>query len=73
MKYVALQVLGMVLLVVGAQGAIRVMVDSGNIGPLSTFVDGFGAGLALSLALAIAGVVLAGWAHARAKRHGHLR
>lgn len=63
----------MVLLVVGAQGVIRLLVDPENSGPLGMFVDGFGPGLAFGLALTIVGVLLAGWAHARAKRDGHLR
>ncbi|MDG3017185.1 hypothetical protein [Speluncibacter jeojiensis] len=73
MKYVALQVLGMVLLVVGAQDVIHLLVDPDNSGPLGTVVDGFGPGLALGLTLTIVGVVLAGWARARANRDGHLR
>jgi hypothetical protein len=53
-------VVGMVLLVIGAQGAIRQMVDHGNAGLLG-WLPGYGVQLAGHLALTAAGLLLASW------------
>jgi hypothetical protein len=57
----AMLVLGMILLAVGAQGAIRQLVDHYNAGLFSWVPGGFGAQLAGHLVLAVAGLLLAGW------------
>jgi uncharacterized membrane protein HdeD (DUF308 family) len=53
-------VVGMILLVVGAQGAIRLLVDHQNGGLLSWFPGGFAGQLTGYLVLAAAGLLLAG-------------
>ncbi|WP_250006257.1 hypothetical protein [Actinoplanes sp. M2I2] len=58
-------VIGMILLVVGAQGAIRQLVDHDNAGLLSWLPGGFGVQLAGHVVLALAGVLLAGWGSRR--------
>ena len=58
MRYVVLLVLGMVLLVVGAQGAIRLLADHNNSGVLS-WVPGFAAQLIVYLVMTVVGVALA--------------
>jgi hypothetical protein len=70
MKYDVLQVLGMVLLVVCAQGLVRLLVDDGERGLLGALPGGFTPLLLTYAALTAAGVLLAGWAHARAKALG---
>jgi hypothetical protein len=72
MKYVALQIAGMVLLVLGAQGAVRLLIDHDNAGVLGYFPGGFAFRLACYAVLAVGGVLLAGWANTRAKRAGQL-
>ncbi|MGW4527660.1 hypothetical protein [Amycolatopsis sp. NPDC004378] len=70
MKFDVLQILGAVLTVLGAQGAIRLLVDHGNTGLLGWLDAGF-AGTLIGYVVATAiGVVLAGWAHDRAKALG---
>ena len=54
-------VIGMILLVVGAQGAIRQLIDHDNAGLLGWLPGGFGVQLAAHVALAVSGLVLAGW------------
>jgi hypothetical protein len=61
----ALLVLGMVLLVVGAQGAIRILIDHDNAGLLGWLPGGFGVHLAAYVVLAVAGLLLAGQAKGR--------
>ena len=58
-------ILGMVLLVVGAQGAIRQLVDHQNAGLLSWVPGGFGIQLAGHVVVAVTGVLLAGWGSRR--------
>ncbi|NBE51841.1 hypothetical protein [Streptomyces boluensis] len=67
MKYDALQILGVALLVLGAQGAIRQLVDHGNAGLLAWLPGGFAAGITVHVAAVVVGAVLAGWARGRAK------
>ena len=62
---VAMLVLGMVLLVVGAQGAIRQLVDHDNAGLPGWLPGGFGVQLTGHIVLAVAGLLLAGWGSRR--------
>lgn len=62
---VGVLVLGMVLLVVGAQGAIRQLIDHDTAGLLAWLPGGFGAQLTGHVLLAVAGVLLAGWGSRR--------
>ncbi|WP_030463421.1 hypothetical protein [Kitasatospora sp. NRRL B-11411] len=71
MKYDIFQGLGMVLLVLGAQGAIRQLVDHADAGLLGWLPGGFAAGLTVHVLAAVAGAVLAGWAHGAAKAAKH--
>ncbi|MEV4150909.1 hypothetical protein AB0J40_45160 [Amycolatopsis sp. NPDC049691] len=73
MKFDVLQIVGAVLTVLGAQGAIRLLVDHGNTGLLAWLGAGFAGTLAGYLVATVAGVVLAGWAHDRAKALGRRR
>lgn len=70
MKFDVLQVVGAVLTVLGAQGAIRLLVDHANTGLLGWLGAGFAGTLIGFLVVAAAGIVLAGWAHDRAKALG---
>ncbi|SCF05369.1 hypothetical protein [Micromonospora chokoriensis] len=54
-------VIGMILLVYGAQGAVRQLVDHDNAGLLGWLPGGFGVQLAGHVVLGIAGLLLAGW------------
>ncbi|MFJ5881412.1 hypothetical protein [Kitasatospora cineracea] len=71
MKYDIFQGLGMVLLVLGAQGAIRQLVDHSDTGLLSWLPGGFAVSLTVHALAAVAGAVLAGWAHGAAKAAKH--
>lgn len=73
MKFDVLQVAGMLLLVLGAQGAIRLLADHDEAGLLGGLPGGFPAALGLYLVATLAGVLLAGWAHGRAKALGRRR
>ncbi|MEV0666250.1 hypothetical protein ACIBI3_19780 [Actinomadura luteofluorescens] len=57
--------LGVVLLVLGAQGAIRLLADHDNAGLLRWLPGGFAAWLACYAVATVAGVLLAAWAKAR--------
>lgn len=70
MKYDALQILGVALLVLGGQGAIRQLVDHSNAGLLGRLPGGFAAGITANVAATAIGTVLAGWAHSKAKAVG---
>lgn len=59
---------GMVLLVLGAQGAIRLLVDHDNAGLLSWMPGGFAARLLGYLLIAVIGVALARWGGRRSDR-----
>ncbi|WP_106437761.1 MULTISPECIES: hypothetical protein [Kitasatospora] len=67
MKYGILQGLGMVLLVLGGQGAIRQLVDHDDAGLLGWLPGGFAAGIGVHVLAAVGGALLAGWAHDAAK------
>ncbi|MEV8456467.1 hypothetical protein AB0467_23975 [Streptomyces sp. NPDC052095] len=70
MKYDILQVLGAVLLAIGAQGAIRLLIDHDNVGLLGWLPGGFAAGITVYVLGAVVGGVVAGWAHGEAKAAG---
>ncbi|MBC9730401.1 hypothetical protein [Streptomyces sp. TRM68367] len=70
MKYDALQILGMVLLVAFGQGLARILVDDGDRGLLGWLPGGFVPAMLAYAVLAATGVLLTGWAHTRAKELG---
>ncbi|MEU8634088.1 hypothetical protein AB0C38_18080 [Amycolatopsis sp. NPDC048633] len=70
MKFDALQILGAVLTVLGAQGAIRLLIDHANVGLLGWLGAGFTGTLIAYLVVTALGIVLTGWAHDRAKALG---
>ncbi|MFG2094809.1 hypothetical protein [Streptomyces sp. NPDC048612] len=70
MKYDILQIVGAVVMVVFAQGAIRLLIDHDDTGLLGGLDGGFGLALAVHLALVTVGVLLTGWSHTRAKALG---
>ncbi len=70
MKYDILQGIGAVVMVLFAQGAIRLLVDHGDTGLLGWLGGGFGVALTAHLALVAVGVLLTGWSHDRAKALG---
>ncbi|MFE7558889.1 hypothetical protein [Kitasatospora sp. NPDC057500] len=70
MKYDILQIAGAALTVLGAQGTIRLLLDHGDTGLLGRLPGGFAAALAGHLLALVAGVLLAGWSHSRAKALG---
>ncbi|MFI1203197.1 hypothetical protein K2224_36035 (plasmid) [Streptomyces sp. BHT-5-2] len=70
MKYDILQGAGTVLVVLAGQGAVRLLVDHGNTGLLGWLGAGFPLLLTAYLGVTAVGVVLAGWAHGRAKALG---
>lgn len=61
MKHVAVQVIGMLLLVLGAQGAIRLLADHDDAGLLAWVPGGFAVWLACHAVAAVAGALLAAW------------
>lgn len=71
MKYDILQILGVAVLVLGAQQAIRLLIDHANSGLLAWLPGGFPAQVEVSVVVAVVvGVVLTAWAHDRAKALG---
>ncbi|MEU8681778.1 hypothetical protein [Streptomyces sp. NPDC048611] len=70
MKYDILQIVGAVVMVVFAQGAIRLLIDHDDTGLLGGLDGGFGLALAVHLVLVAVGVLLTGWSHTRAKALG---
>ncbi len=58
-KWIALQVAGMVLVVVGAQGAIRILIHHANRGILSWVPGGFAGGLIVYVVVVVVGAVAA--------------
>lgn len=69
-RYVTALIVGMVALVVGAQGTIRLLVDHDNAGVLAWLPGGFTARLVGYLLLVVVGIAVAGWADARRRRRG---
>ncbi|MEV7065783.1 hypothetical protein AB0N97_23720 [Streptomyces collinus] len=70
MKYDVFQVLGMLLLAVCVQGLVRLLIDDGERGVLGGLPGGFVPLLLTYASLTAVGVLLAGWAHTRAKSLG---
>jgi len=70
MKYDILQGLGVVLLGLGAQGAIRQLVNHGNAGLLGWLPGGFAVTITVYGLAVVGGAAIAGWAHAAAKAVG---
>jgi hypothetical protein len=70
MKYITLLIVGMLMLVLGAQGAIRLLADHGNAGLLAWLPGGFAVRLACYAAAVAAGASLAGWGSKKAKQSG---
>ncbi|ACZ89820.1 hypothetical protein [Streptosporangium roseum] len=68
MKHVTLLIIGMLLLVLGAQGAIRLLADHDNAGLLAWLPGGFAVWLACYAVAAVAGALLAGRGGKKAKR-----
>ncbi|WP_166028906.1 hypothetical protein [Streptomyces chilikensis] len=70
MKYDLLQVVGMILLALAVQGLIRLLVDHQDLGLLRGLPGGFAPALAVHVVVTVAGALLAGWSHGRAKALG---
>ncbi|MFH8979033.1 hypothetical protein [Streptomyces sp. NPDC017890] len=70
MKFDLLQALGVLLLVLGAQGAIRLLVDHDQLGLLGGLDAGFGGTLTVYAVAVVAGIALAIWARGRARALG---
>ncbi|MET9293670.1 hypothetical protein [Streptomyces sp. NPDC003077] len=70
MKFDVLQIIGAVLTVLGAQGAIRLLVDHDNTGLLGWFPGGFPAVLTAYIVVTVIGALTAGWSHDQAKALG---
>ncbi|MFI7319716.1 hypothetical protein [Streptomyces venezuelae] len=70
MKYDFLQILGAVFMVAFGQGLIRLLVDHDHTGLLGWLPGGFAVLLVAYAALTAVGVLLTGWAHARASALG---
>lgn len=68
MRNVIVLVGGMVLLVLGAQGGIRLLADHGNAGLLGWLPGGFAVQLICYVLIAAVGVVLASWGKRRSDR-----
>ena len=70
--YVGVLILGMILLAIGAQGAVRLLLDADDAGLLSWLPVGFAGQLVAYIALAAVGVALAAWGSNRARSRGQL-
>ncbi|MGW0807944.1 hypothetical protein [Nonomuraea sp. NPDC002799] len=70
MKHVIVLIVGMLLLVLGVQGAIRLLADHSNGGLLGWLPGGFAMWLACHAVAAVAGALLAGWGGKQAKQGG---
>ncbi|WP_280461045.1 hypothetical protein [Nocardia carnea] len=73
MRYVTVLIGGMALLVLGAQGAIRLLADHDNSGLLRWLPGGFPVQLLVYLVLAGVGVPLAAWGSRKAKQAGVIK
>jgi hypothetical protein len=71
MRYVAVLVVGMVLLALGGQGGIRLLLDD-DPGLLSALPGGNGIQLIVYVVVTVVGIGLAAWGAARARATGHL-
>ena len=70
MKHLTALIIGMVLLALGAQGAIRLVADHDNAGLLRWMPGGFGAWLSGYVVAALAGIGLAAWGSRKAEDAG---
>ncbi|MGW2224046.1 hypothetical protein [Streptomyces formicae] len=70
MKYGLYQALGMALLVIGAQGAIRQLVDHDNVGLLGWLPGGFAASITVYVLAVVIGAIIAGRANDARKAAG---
>ncbi|WP_433271152.1 hypothetical protein ACQPZF_11650 [Actinosynnema sp. CS-041913] len=61
-------IVGMVLLVLGAQGGIRLLADRANAGLLGWVPGGFPVWLSCYVVITAVGVLLAGWGSGKVKR-----
>ncbi|ADD45619.1 hypothetical protein [Stackebrandtia nassauensis] len=61
MKFLVIQICGMVVLAIGGQGAIRLLIDHGDRGLLDWLPGGFAVTLAGYVLVAIIGLLLGGW------------
>jgi hypothetical protein len=68
MRYTTGLVAGLVLLVLGVQGGIRLIVDHDNAGLLEWLPGGFAAQVSAYAVAAVAGAVLAAWGSAKSKQ-----
>ncbi|MEV4250000.1 hypothetical protein AB0J63_42155 [Streptosporangium canum] len=73
MKHVTVLIIGMLLLVLGTQGAIRLLADHDNAGLLGWLPGGFAVWLTCYAMAAVAGALLAGWGGKQAKQNGRGR
>ncbi|GGT38889.1 hypothetical protein ACFFV7_19770 [Nonomuraea spiralis] len=73
MKHVTVLIIGMLLLVLGAQGAIRLLTDHDNAGLLAWLPGGFATRLAGFALAVVLGALLAGWGSKKAKQSGRGR
>lgn len=71
MKYGFYQALGMALLVIGVQGAIRQLVDHDNAGLLGWLPGGFAVSISVYVLAVAIGAVIAGRAHNARKATGN--
>ncbi|MEV4295729.1 hypothetical protein [Microbispora rosea] len=67
MRHVTALITGMLLLVLGAQGAIRLLADHDNAGLLAWLPGGIAVRLACYAVVAVLGASLAGWGGRKAK------
>lgn len=70
MKYDVTQVAGMILLTVAGQGLVRSLVDHDDLGLLGPLPGGFAPAVAVYAVVTLAGALLAGRAHGRARAPG---
>jgi len=70
MKYDLLQGLGVVLLALGAQGAIRQHANHSNAGLLGWLPGGFAVSITVYVVAVVGGAVIASWARGAAKAVG---
>lgn len=66
--YVLVQIIGVVVAAIGAQGAIRIIIDHTNTWLVDWVPGGFPAQLAAYVIAALVGLIVGGWANTREKR-----
>jgi hypothetical protein len=72
-KYDVAQIAGVALVVLGGQGAVRLLVDHGDSGLLGWLGGGFAVHLVVNLIAVVVGGLLAAWARARSGADGPTR